>query len=50
MYVAITFHSRIEVSLVVGPRFLLVSLNIASILNEATMYDGREQHKRIANS
>jgi len=49
VYVATIFLSRSEVSLIVVPRFLLVSLNIAAILEETTIYDRREQLKRMTS-
>ena len=47
VYVAAIIHSKLEVSLIVVPRFLLVSLNITAILDETTIYDRRQQLKRM---
>jgi len=48
VYAAAIFRSKLEVSLIV-PRFLLVSLNITAILDEATIFDRREQLKRVTS-
>ena len=47
VYVAAIFCSSFVCSLTVAPRFLLVSLNITAILDETTVYDRREQLRRI---
>ena len=49
VYVTLIFSSRFEYSLRVVPRFLLVSLNIAAILSETTVYQRRERLKRMTN-
>ena len=49
VYVTTIFCSRIEQSLTAAPRFLLVSLNIAAILDETTIYQRREQLKKMTN-
>ena len=46
LIVSITSSSHVH-SLTVAPRFLLVSLNITAILGEATVYDRREQLRRM---
>jgi len=47
VYVAAIFRSKLEVSLIVLSRFLLVSLNITAILDETTIYDRRQQLKKM---
>ena len=49
VYVTTIFCSNLVRSLTVGLRLLLVSLNIAAILDETTIYQRREQLKRITN-
>ena len=49
VYAAAIFSPWLKVSLTVGPRFLLVSLNITAILDETTIYDRREQLKRMTS-
>ena len=49
VYVIAIFCSSLLSSLTVAPRFLLVSLNITAILDETTIYQRREQLKRITN-
>jgi len=49
VYVAGVFCSSLVHSLTVAPRFLLVSLNVAAILDETTIYQRREQLKRMTN-
>ena len=49
VYVTVIFSSSLTRSLTATPRFLLVSLNIAAILDETTIYQRREQLKRISN-
>ena len=49
VYVAPIFSSSLDSSLIAAHRFLLVSLNIAAILDETTIYERREQLKRMTN-
>src|SRR5207302_14986 len=49
VYATTIFCSNLEGSLTVALRFLLVSLNIAAILDESTVHQRREQLKRMAN-
>ena len=49
VYVMAMFCSSPVRLLTVAPRFLLVSLNIAAILDETTIYQRREQLKQITN-
>ena len=49
VYAAATFRSRLEGSLIIAPRFLLVSLKIAAILDQTTIHDRREQLKRMTS-
>ena len=49
VHVTEIFCSRSEHSLTLAPRFLLVSLNIAAILDETTIYDRREQLRKMTN-
>jgi len=49
VYVARVFFSSLVCSLTVAPRFLLVSLNVAAILDETTVYQRREQLKRMTD-
>ena len=49
VYVAAIFSPRLEVSLIVAPRLLLVSLNITAILDETTIHDRREKLKRMTS-
>ena len=50
VYVTASFCSSLVPSLTVAHRFLLVSLNMAAILDETTIYQRREQLKRMTNS
>ena len=49
VYVTAIFCCSLVRRLTVVPRFLLVSLNIAAILDETTIHQRREQLKRITN-
>ena len=49
VYVAAIFRSKLQVSLIGVPRFLLVSLNMTAILEETTIYDRRERLKRMTS-
>ena len=49
VYVAVIFCSSLVRSLTVAPRFLLVSLNIAAILDETTIHQRREQIERMTH-
>jgi len=49
VYVTAIFCSSLVQWLTVSPRFLLVFLNITAILDETTIYQRREQLKRMTN-
>ena len=49
VFVTPIFCSSLVCLLRAAPRFLLVSLNIAAILDETTIYDRREQLKKMTN-
>jgi len=49
VYVASVSSSFIGQSLIVAPRFLLVSLSIAATLDETTIYQRGEQLERMTN-
>jgi len=49
VYVTPILPPRLEYTLTVVPRFLLVALNIAAVLDEATIHQRREQLRRMTN-
>jgi len=49
VYVTSVFSSSLDHSLTVAPRFLLVSLSIAAILDETSIYERREQLKKMTS-